>query len=146
MPDSLRPTEKLTELFSKLHGLIEVEQDANMRVLLSNIQELIAEQVDSNKIINEQTVILRRHNDELAAFQRTGDKVRGMLVIILYLTGIAQVLIIGAITYVFGNTEKLLKDNELLVQETQHLNEKIILHQAVTDQMMRSFKFDPPYP
>jgi hypothetical protein len=146
MPDSLRPTENLTELLCKLHGLIDVEQDAKMRVLLTNIQELIADQVDSNKIINEQSVILRRHNDELASFQSTGDKVRGMLMITFYLLGIAQVLIIGAVTYVFGNTEKLLKNNELLVQETQHLNEKIVQHQAVTDNMMRSFKFDPPYP
>ena len=144
MTEFLRQTEKLTDLIIKLHALIDCEQEPKTRMLLSNIKVILEDQDNSNKIIDAQTIILQRHNLELTDIQRTSDKSRIALVMTLF--GIAQILIIGVVSYVFSNTQKIMEDNMLLVQETQHLNEKIVQHQAVTDNMMRSFKFSPPIP
>ena len=138
MPDSLRNTDKnLSTLLRRIQDLIDLEQDHKTRIVLTNMQLIIEELDDTNKIVDSQTVIIKRHNDIIQSFQRTADKLQGMLVVMVWVLGIAQILVFSAGSYIFTNTTDLLSGNAVILEKLDNVDKFFNIHQQATDNIKR---------
>lgn len=137
MPDSIRQADNnINGLLQRLQTFIDNEQDPKCRIILTNLQIIVEKMDDTNKIVDEQTIVLKRHNESIERFQRDSDRNQGMLSVIIWVIGILQVLIFSAGSYIFSNTSQMLKDNAVMVEKINGVDRLLVIHQEAQQNML----------
>lgn len=138
MPESIANTDKLDTLQKGLNELIACEQDSRCRTQLIYMQNILEELVRSNTIIDAHTMVLRRHNDSLVAYDKVLNKSFGILILLPSIVGLLQILLIAFGSYIFVNTQQLLHDNAVIMEKIANVTEEVDEHKrAMTDIVRR---------
>lgn len=137
MPDSIENTDATITILNRLQQRINTESDERCRTHMSASLELAEILTHTNRIVDIHSTLLKSQHLTIQSHQIFIEKGGLLKSMFLYLGGLAQILVLSATGYLFGNITDLMSDIKVLNERQLAFREKLDTQQVEISNLHR---------